>query len=73
MALMLVYCCVVLLVLCKINKHKYMVFCTTFFKCKVWVFLHHILQYPCIDFRAMWVGESSKVGFYSNSLINVQS
>jgi hypothetical protein len=59
MALVLVYCCVVLLVFCSINKHKYMVFCTTFFRCKVWVFLYHILQCMCINFRAMWVGESS--------------
>jgi hypothetical protein len=63
MALVPVYSCVVLLVFCSINKHKHMVFCTTF--CNVYA----------SNLRQCGLGKVviHKVGFYSSSLINVQS
>jgi hypothetical protein len=73
MALMPIYCCVVVLVLCNINKHKYMVFCTTFFSARFGYFCTTFCNAYASILRQCSLGEViiPKVGFYFSSLINV--
>jgi hypothetical protein len=73
MALVQVYCCVVVLILCNINKHKYMIFCTTFFSARY--FCTTFCNVYASILRQCGLGKViiPKVGFYSRSLINVQS